>query len=134
MRAANISRHARRHVEEARRNYSRYTAHVCDDPDLAVTELFWSALHLVQAHAVHAAARPPFPDIPRTHADRNEYVRLRMGRITRQYLKLQLASEDARYDLVQRSVAAIEAMHDDWFAPIRQYCEESGLGWEDQSP
>lgn len=131
-----LSREARRHVEEAHLFYRRYEGCLNElkDPDAALIMLFYSVLHLVQAHAGQEAARPGGLPPPKLHTTRGEYVARHLGSIATRYLILQAASENARYDLVKRSAADVQQFHDQEFTQIRDYlAERRGIAWSETS-
>jgi hypothetical protein len=124
-----VSEKAKGHIREARLNFHRYESTVEDDPDLAVTELFWSALHLIQAHAVQAKERNLRFIPPRDHKDRAYYVDTELGSISVAYRMLRTASEDARYDLVKTSTAIVKNLCEVHFESIKRYLETRGIPW-----
>jgi hypothetical protein len=127
MRKASLSGKAAAHIEEARRNLRRFEATVDADPDLAVTELFWAALHLVQAHATQARERNPRFIPPLDHKARAIYIDNELNSIAFAYKVLRTASEDTRYDLVRSNAATAKDLRDVQFESIKRYLETRGI-------
>lgn len=125
----NLCRTAKAHIQEANLNLGRYHSHVLSDPDVAITCLFWSALHLVQAHAEHDAAviKRGAAKPPGNHGERFIYIKENLKGIRVDYDLLEVASQDARYDLVKRSARDVEALHDSLFVPIKTYMGRRGI-------
>ena len=119
---------SKEHLEKARRNYVLYERFQTEaqDPDWALTLLFYAALHLVQAYAVQDCARRNRP-APRHHTERLGYVRDRLASIFRSYRRLQSGSEQARYDLVLPTSEEVQEYHDAEFAAIRTELGRRGV-------
>ena len=97
------------------------------DPDLALNCLFWCALHLVQAQAIHAKGRDPLVEIPRDHGERADYLYHHIFSIIDAYGKLKDACQDARYNLVRFSSDEVKERHDLWVLRIRSVLEGRGI-------
>src|SRR5688572_17897314 len=115
------------HIAEAQRNYSRYTDLVDSDPDLALNCLFWCALHLVQAQAIHANSGDPLVEIPENHPERSDYLYHHIFSIIDAYGKLKDACQDARYNLVRFTSGEVRVRHELWFVRIRTVLEDRGI-------
>jgi hypothetical protein len=84
-------------ISRARLNYQLYNK-LADEGvhlDWAVTLLFYTALHLVQAFLIELAADPS--QVPRDHADRRYYVSTRLNPIFHDYRLLEDLSREMRY-------------------------------------
>jgi hypothetical protein len=88
---------AKRHLEKARSNFVLYSRLKSDAThlDWAVTVLFYTALHLVQAHIVESAATGF--DIPRDHPERDSSVARLLPELYTHYRFLSSRSQWARY-------------------------------------
>jgi len=88
---------AARHLDRARQNYQLYNKLAAEGVhlDWAVTLLFYTALHLVQACLIDLAADPS--QVPRDHADRRYYVSTRLNPIFHDYRFLEDISREMRY-------------------------------------
>jgi hypothetical protein len=88
----------KKHLERADENLRRFQI---SRREWAPVYLFYSAVHLVQAHALHTrrygAVGSGGP--PKVHSARNAYVSKVLPEIALEYLRLKAQSEDARYDL-----------------------------------
>lgn len=121
---------ARAHIAEAKSNYDRYSRFAAntDDTGWAIVVLFYSALHLVQAHAVTRC--PALREkIPNSHVDRNSYVSRHLGNIDLAYRNLRDASEDFRYKLRQPETWEPEQYRIVHYERIRTYLADRGMGW-----
>src|SRR5438128_1346011 len=87
------SRGAKRHIQEARENYDRYSRLLAaGDASWALVLLFYSALHLVQADAVVRNEKGRGPAPPVDHTERRAYVAHHASRIYPPYTRLLGAS------------------------------------------
>ena len=122
---------ARFHILGAKENYERYERLLKNPPDVdwALVSLFYSALHLVQAHAIANCPTRQWPNPPENHAERSEYISDHLGRIFTDYSRLRNASEDVRYDLSKPTEDAVQAYHDKEFARIVEYFHNIGISW-----
>ena len=121
----------REHILEAAANYQRYQRLLDGgDPDWALTLLFYSAVHLVQACAEQEATRPGSPPAPANHGERLDYVANRLARVFTAYRTLQEASEDARYDLVKRTEDEVRRFHDNEYRRLREGLQQRGLEFQ----
>jgi hypothetical protein len=118
-----------KHIQEAKENHERYLRFVEDDRDIdwAIVVLFYSALHLVQAHAERHARRLN-EQIPYTHPERDGYVARQLSEIQEDYDLLQSASKDARYKLKKRSKREAETIYS-WFEAIRSRLARRKISW-----
>ncbi len=98
---------AKQHVAEAWRNYCLYDKWVDKEPSWALVLLFYSALHLVQAHAENQYAKKPNISLPSKHLERTQYIAGNLQKIIIDYRELQTASEDVRYDMVRYSLSGV---------------------------
>lgn len=125
-----LVREAKPHIEEAHRNYLLYQRFL-EEPaslDWALVVLFYSALHLVQAHAL-SKGKIAGINVPKTHLERDNYVDDHLGDIRFHYRILREASEDARYDLVKRTREEVIYIHDKHFLAVKNYLEKRGFAW-----
>jgi hypothetical protein len=85
------------HLEQARLNYKLYRELKLQGEhlDWAVTLMFYTALHLIQAYLVEIAATGF--DIPSDHEHRDRCITLRLAPIAADYSFLQTRSNWARY-------------------------------------
>lgn len=89
-----LNQAAQDHLGKARHNYRLYQ-HLHDDGeflDWAITLMFYTALHLVQAHAELYG-----PWVPENHDDRRSYVREQLNRVYHDYRDLHDRGRDMRY-------------------------------------
>jgi hypothetical protein len=131
-RRAYLSAQARAHLDEAAANYRRYRWLLdANEPDWALTLLFYSALHLIQAYAEQEATHPGAAPAPADHPARRAYVADRLRSISRAYRALQEASEDARYDLARYSAQEVREFHDDEYTRVREGLRARGIEFPD---
>jgi len=125
------ARVSRPHLKEAHTNYQRYQRFLTEPEnfDWAIVLLFYSALHLVQAHAISKAKADASVIRPESQFDRDRYVANHLGSIVYEYTALRNASEDARYNLVKRPVAEIQQFHDKCFLKIKNHMAGLGFAW-----
>jgi len=120
---------AAKHLARARRNYQTYQRLKSSGQDLdwAVTVLFYTALHLVQAYFVEQAATGF--DIPQSHQERAARIGLKLLPIYRHYRALEERSRRARYepDYVPLTLKAIQAYEDLDFVPIVAELRRRGI-------
>lgn len=90
--------------------------------DWAVTALFYSAVHLVNAHS-EEFGQGMFID----HSDRMSYVFRCLRPIGRSYSDLCDFSRDTRYRLVQPQAAEVKSYHDREFKHIVTFLEKKGI-------
>lgn len=119
------------HIEEAKDNYERYLRLLEDDRDIdwALVILFYSALHLVQAHAERHAPKITGVAIPMDHHTRNDYVKRQLSEIYDEYMLLQNASKDARYKRIKRTREKVIDLHDNFFEPIKSGVARRNIKW-----
>jgi len=84
--------------------------------DWAVTALFYSAIHLVEA----ALSAPPRP---RGHVGRLREIAASpaLAPVRRHYQELKQRSEDARYNCVPFTAGDVQAMYTRYYLPLRQH-------------
>ncbi len=118
------------HIQEAKDNYERYQRLLQDDRDLdwALVVLFYSAMHLVQAHAERFARRLN-EVIPADHQERNGYASRQLNELFEDYMLLQSASKDARYKRVKRTRDKVIELHDSLFETIRSRLAHRNIRW-----
>jgi hypothetical protein len=121
--SGSLSALARRHYDQARHNYALYARLLAEGThlDWAATALFYTALHLVDAHAVERqrlapSSHSPFAD----HDERREYVQLSLSSISLHYRRLQDTSRRTRYEMIQPAPAALQHLHDERFVPLER--------------
>jgi hypothetical protein len=121
---ARLNAEAQAHIEKARESYSLFERLSSEGeyPDWAGVLLFYTALHLVQAHAEQNSPHPPS-----THQERRHYVAQRLGSIFREYAELQYASEIARYDVGSLTSDEVAGYHDVEFRKLRRALESRGV-------
>lgn len=105
--------------------------------DWAATVLFYSALLLVDAHAVEVGKKPVSPagdiemfgDFAVTgHKLRHDYVRTSLATIRRNYTRLYNLSLDARYRQFVPTLSQLNLHEGDW-ETIRATVSRSRLKW-----
>jgi hypothetical protein len=109
------------HIQEASDNYARYQMMSEQDRDLgwAVTLLFYSALHLVQAHAERHCTRTPSNPFPVDHQSRDPYVANNLPEVAHEYTRLYNASMDGRYRLKKFTMEDVQRYHDQAYVVLR---------------
>lgn len=127
-----IGKQARLHIQEAQENYERYERLLHSPPDAgwALVSLFYSAVHLVQAHAIAKCPtlHPPSP-VPMDHYTRSRYVIDHLGRLDNHYSRLRDASEDVRYSLWKPDINEVKRYHDIEFSRVREHLRHLGISW-----
>jgi hypothetical protein len=120
-----LNEDANDHLAQARRNYRLYLQLRAggEFTEWALTVLFYTAVHLVQAYAAQHG-----PWVPANHGERAEYIRERLGPVFHDYRDLQDRSEDVRYDLWTISEGELAEWHDRQFAHIAAYLGASRRG------
>ena len=107
------------HVRRAERNLAFYNSFALDTTpyrDWAVTALFYSALHYVDARL------DAFNIHPDNHPERGQAVGEKLSRrLYRSYRELQEKSEDARYRLIDLDSKSIRDLETGDFAAIREF-------------
>ena len=131
LRSLQIGSSARFHIRGAKGNYERYERYLQNptDIDLALVSLFYSALHLVQAHAIAKCPTRQWPSAPENHVERSLYISDHLGRIFVDYLRLRSASEDVRYYLSKPTLDAVREYHDKEFSRIVEFLHTIGITW-----
>ncbi len=104
------------HLAQARHNYALYGTlrEAGSHPDWALTVLFYTVLHLIEAHAALNEERRMH-----SHFARREYVGARVPNLRRHFRPLEDACRSARYELWQPSLAQVAWFHAEHFAPIQ---------------
>jgi hypothetical protein len=102
---------AQTHLEQARHNYSLFEAlfHQDEYLDWAVTCLFYSALHLVHAHAEENKVLGE--NIVHTHERRDSYVVRKFPLLWSAYNLLHRYSNEARYKPMSPSESLVRELH-----------------------
>jgi hypothetical protein len=120
-----LNPNAQDHLERARHNYRLYQQLKDGGEflDWALTLLFYTALHLVQAYACQHG-----PWEPADHGQRRDYIRERLRRIFFDYRDLQDRSENMRYDLWMAAPDEVQEWHDQQFARIAAYLGSATRG------
>lgn len=126
----NFSKEAKKHVREAWRNYCLYERWLEHEPSWALVLLFYSAVHLVQAHAINLGATNPRIIVPADHLQRRRYIAERLQRIIADYGELQTASENVRYSLVRYSRVEALSYYAEEFSQIVEDLHNKGVSWE----
>ena len=123
---------AKRYLDEAHDNYLRYNRLLSTPEDMgwAAVVLFYTALHLVQAHATAKCKADTRIKLPEKHLERNSYVANHCRNIDFDYSKLQDFSVSIRYLLYKPDANEIIKYHDEHFIPIRDYFTNIGFGWQ----
>jgi hypothetical protein len=120
---------AAKHLALARQNYQTYQRlkDSGQDLDWAVTVLFYTALHLVQAYFVQQAVTAF--DIPQSHKERTTRIGLKLLPIYSHYRTLQDLSRDARYepDHIVLTPKAVQQYEDLDFVPIAVELRQRGI-------
>ena len=125
-------REARAHIAEAQDNYRRYERFLQtpEDTSWARAALFYSALHLVQAHAITKCALV-HDVVPSNHNERIKYVVKHLGRVERDYGRLEDVSKAVRYDLWRSTLEENARYHDEAFMRIRTYLAMQNIAWSE---
>jgi hypothetical protein len=119
--AAVTNEKAVKHLDKARRNYAFFLA-IQHDPtrtEWAVTILFYTALHLIQAY-LWQVATSAF-DVPRNHKERDNHIGLKMpSEVYASYRKLQDESTFARYHIDKPTLccADVQRIANKYFVPL----------------
>jgi hypothetical protein len=120
---------ASRHLARARQHYAAYQRLKASSEDLdwAVTILFYTALHLVQAYFAITAATAF--DLPRTHQERLTRIGLRLTPVYKHYRTLEDLSKQARYepDPIPLTPEAVQQYVDFEFVPIVVELRQRGV-------
>ena|SRR5437899_7371400 len=120
------------HLAQARQNHDLYQQLKREGKhlDWAVTVLFYTALHLIQAYLVELAATGF--DIPKDHEDRDRYVRRKLTPIFSDYSLLQTRSNWARYqpNKPKPTVDLVQEYQDLQFARIVAHLRQLGVRLE----
>jgi hypothetical protein len=83
------SRGARLHLDEANKNYRLYqTLRAAGETEWALVLLFYSAVHLIQSHAVHFGGVVGSASVPTNHEQRLDHAYERCGSIFNEYRTL----------------------------------------------
>ena len=121
-----LSTVAQAHINHARRNYDLYRKLRSEGEflDWALTVLFYSALHLVTAHACeeHAA-------LDNDHASLRRYVAQNLLSLRRAYKDLEDASRDCRYEMRIPDDATLESYHEREFRHIQAQMRNRGIAF-----
>jgi hypothetical protein len=116
------------HLAQARHNFRLYQKLKGEGEflDWAVTALFYAALHLVQACLIDIAS-DAF-DYPRSHEQRDSFIRRKLGDVWLPYNFLQNQSTRARYhpDQPKPSLDRLQQYEGDHFAMILAALERRG--------
>jgi hypothetical protein len=115
---------AQRHLDQARRNYRCYERLRLDGEflDWAVTALFYTALHLVLAHAAQHGH-----SLTDDHGAIRRYVDRYLVSIRRTYRELFDASRDTRYLGLIPDAAAVGKYHDGQYRQIETQLRNRGV-------
>ena len=108
----------RDHVRRAEQNLAFYNTFALETTpyrDWAVTALFYSALHYVDARL------DAFGIHPEDHGTRGREVRQKLPNLYRSYRELHDKSEDARYRLLDFDSDSIRDLETRDFAAIREF-------------
>lgn len=120
---------AERHLERARLNFALYKKLKAESTylDWAVTVLFYTALHLVQAYLVETAATGF--DIPRDHPERDNSVARLLPGIYTSYRFLSSRSQWARYhvDKPNPTLEQLQQYEDRHYQPILSELEKHDI-------
>ena len=125
-------REARAHIAEAQDNYRRYKRFLQtpEDTSWALVALFYSALHLVQAHAITKCALT-HEAVPTSHNERIKYVAKHLGRVEQDYGRLEDISKAVRYDLWRSTPEENARCHDETFTRIRTHLATQNIAWSE---
>jgi hypothetical protein len=112
-----------RHLDQARRNYALYQRLTAGEQDLdwAVTALFYTAVHLLQAFA----AGNGLPLLP-GHREREGFLSTHCWAALGPYLKLYRASNETRYKLRYPTLSQVLNYHDEHFRAFQTLLAEQG--------
>jgi hypothetical protein len=122
---------AKGHVEQARRNYRLYQQLCSQDeyPDWAMTLLFYTALHLVQAYI-----RQYGEWFPQTHDARREFINedRRLEALWYDYRELYDQSRNVRYNLRSITQAEVKNFEGHQFGRIIGVLRRNGIDLHEQ--
>ena len=123
---------ARKHLAHSSANYRRYKRllQTPEDAGWALVVLFYTALHLVQAHAITKCALLQEPP-PENHNERIKYMAQHLGRIEFDYLTLEDWSKAVRYEMWEPTPEEIIKYHDQEFARIKAHLAAQNIAWSE---
>lgn len=128
---AYLSRAAKKHLIESLRNYRLYEFLMEHSKfEWALVLLFYSVLHLVQAHSERRASTIGVREFVSNHSERSDYVRNHLASIYASYRQLQTASEEARYNLVTFKGEDVTDVHDNVFVKMVNRLDKMGISWD----
>ncbi len=113
-----------RHLAQAERNerfYNSLDIRTTEFLDWAITALFYSVLHYVDAYL--AASMQPADSHPRNHVQRGLWI----GRVSElnpiwaEYLELKNYSEDARYELIDFTPQQVSDFYNLRFKAVKEH-------------
>jgi hypothetical protein len=122
---------ARKHINEAHDNYRRYERYlqIPEDTGWALVLLFYSAVHLVQAHAIAKLKGRSDQTIPDDHTARFSYIANNLGSIETHYSRLFDLSIHVRYHLYKPSREELERIHRDYYVRVQSHFRQIGFMW-----
>lgn len=126
----NFSKEAKKHVAEAWRNYCLYERWLDSEPNWALVLMFYSSLHLVQAHAEDLCSKRQHLHLPQNHSERASYISSNLPKIVVDYRELQTASEDVRYQLVRYSRDDVLDFYSGQFSRILEILYIKRVSWD----
>ena len=134
-----VGQNAQDRLDQAAHNYRLYQQLLADGVflDWALTALFYSALHLVNAHAIEVGKRDPDSPgsiFPGGHSwsrpgGRGTYVRS-LPSIKNRYSALSDLSRQTRYELTRPTASQVRRWHDRHYVPLRAWFRDQGLGFD----
>ncbi|MGV3724241.1 MAG: hypothetical protein ACO1SX_25380 [Actinomycetota bacterium] len=112
------------HLEQAAEFYRDFEDLGGGKPGWAVTALFYSSLHLVQAYAIRKGERPA------DHEDRRRFVHARFDpRAAAAYRRLETFSRKHRYRCWKPAPQVLSEIYDQDFEVIRRELHNRNVFW-----
>lgn len=121
---------AQAELSAATRAYNAYQRLLADPDtlDWAVISLYYSAMHLVRAHAQQILSTNRTVRIPHTHEDGKSHVMLKVDpKLFTPYKRLLDGSVSCRYSRYLPDSAEVERYHDDCYVPVKDALAALGV-------
>src|SRR5688572_30538282 len=121
---------AQAELSAATRAYKAYQRLLADPDtlDWAVISLYYSAMHLVRAHARQLFSTDRTVRIPHTHEDGKSHVMLKVDpNLFTPYKRLLDGSMSCRYSRHLPDAAEVERYHDECYVPVRDALAALGI-------
>jgi hypothetical protein len=123
---APLTQQAEQHLDQARRNFEVFgELRVTGRTDWACTALFYTALHLVSAHAALNGRR-----LGDNHGEVRTYIDQKLVSIKRPYKRLFDHSRDTRYDFARPTDDELQGLLDGDFGNVKSQLANRGVRLE----